>query len=229
MSGILAMIPATLARSSIVGGCLAGGLHAVSGPDHFPALLPRCVGKQWLAAGKIGALWGLGHAISAMAMGMMAFMVKDKAFASGHFVSRIAFGADIAIGLSLILIGFLSLVESKNVDFSRQVLEARSVEKQTLAMKANVLINGVFHGLALDGIPTLMPVLGLGSVNAACTFLLSYGIGVIGAMAAATVFIGQGTMSLAMTNKFDLSKIVKGSAFAAIFIGIAWTARVFIG
>lgn len=37
------------------------------------------------------------------------------------------------------------------------MVEARSQEKQTLAMKANVLINGIFHGLALDGIPTLMP------------------------------------------------------------------------
>ena len=28
-------------RSVVLGGALAGGLHAVSGPDHFPALLPR--------------------------------------------------------------------------------------------------------------------------------------------------------------------------------------------
>ena len=41
-------------KSVIVGGALAGGLHAVSGPDHFPALLPRCMGQQLMPAAKIG-------------------------------------------------------------------------------------------------------------------------------------------------------------------------------
>ena len=41
-------------KSVIVGGALAGGLHAVSGPDHFPALLPRCMGQKLMPAAKIG-------------------------------------------------------------------------------------------------------------------------------------------------------------------------------
>lgn len=185
-----------------------------------------------------------------------------------------SFAADIAIGLSLVLIGAISLYEAKSIDFSAQVppppfflpqfaaecgrqvvcgtggrayqtlsgeanpqtpqttlqmVEARSQEKQTMAMKANVLINGVFHGLALDGIPTLMPVLGLASLNSALAFLAAYGFGVIAAMVGATVIIGQSTTSLAKRKKeFDLSKIIKGSAFAAIIIGVLWTARAVI-
>ena len=214
-----------IATSTVLGGALAGGLHAITGPDHYPALLPRCVGKRWLPAGKIGAMWGVGHALSAMCMGMCAFLIKDKAFVPGGIFSRVAFGADVAIGLSLILIGLLSIQEAKGVDFKQEMSEARSSEKQTLAMKANVLINGIFHGLSLDGIPTLMPVLGATSVKAAVSFLLAYGLGVTAAMVAATVFIGHGTMSLAKTTDFDLSKLIHGSAVAAVIIGVAWTGK----
>ena len=36
--------------ATVGGGILAGGLHAVSGPDHLAALLPRIMGKTWANA-----------------------------------------------------------------------------------------------------------------------------------------------------------------------------------
>jgi len=214
-------------RSIILGGALAGGLHAVSGPDHFPALLPRCLGKPWLPAAKVGGLWGLGHAISAMGMGLVAYFIKEKSFTSSGWMAKLAFGVDIAIGLSLVVIGFLSLQEAKGRDFQKDIVEAdhQAHEKQSAVMKMNMVINGIFHGLALDGIPTLMPVLGASSVAAAVTFLLSYGAGVIAAMTMATVFIGHGTRSIAQNSAFDLGKLIRGSAIAAIVIGFAWFGR----
>jgi len=32
-----------------------------TGPDHLAALLPRCIGKRWYQAMRIGAVWGLGE------------------------------------------------------------------------------------------------------------------------------------------------------------------------
>ena len=32
-----------------------------TGPDHLAALLPRCIGKRWYQAMRIGAVWGLGR------------------------------------------------------------------------------------------------------------------------------------------------------------------------
>uniref|UniRef100_A0A7S4NPN4 Urease accessory protein UreH-like transmembrane domain-containing protein n=1 Tax=Guillardia theta TaxID=55529 RepID=A0A7S4NPN4_GUITH len=212
-------------RSVVLGGALAGGLHAVSGPDHFPALLPRCLGKPWLPAAKIGSLWGLGHALSAMAIGLAVFLIKDKALTSHPLIAGIAIGADIAIGLSLCFIGFLSWQEARGRDFAKDLGEAKLHQKQSVFMKANTLLNGLFHGLSLDGVPTLMPVLGLGSLSTALTFLASYGLGVMIAMTCATVFIGQGTMSLAESTNFDLGKLVRGTAIAAIVIGVLWTLR----
>jgi len=225
------MEPATavfVGNSVVLGGALAGGLHAVSGPDHFPALLPRCLGKPWLPAAKVGSLWGLGHALSAMAMGLVAFFIKEKSFTSSGWLAKLAFGVDIAIGLSLVVIGFLSLQEAKSHDFRKDVGDAATQAaspKQSAVMKFNMVVNGIFHGLALDGIPTLMPVLGATSVSAAVSFLLSYGAGVIVAMTCATVFIGHGTRSIAQNSDFDLGKLVRGSAIAAIIIGVAWSGR----
>ena len=223
--GFVATASKVIATSTILGGALAGGLHAITGPDHYPALLPRCVGKRWFAAGKIGAMWGIGHAVSAMAMGLAAYIIKDKAFVPGGLFSKVAFGADVAIGLSLILIGVLSIQEAKGHNFKQEIGDAQKLEKQTMAMKANVLINGAFHGLSLDGIPTIMPVLGAGSLRAAIFFLISYGVGVTVAMIAATIFIGQGTASLARSTDFDLSRLIHGSAVAAVFVGVAWTGK----
>jgi hypothetical protein len=40
-------VTSTAAFAAVGGGVLAGGLHAISGPDHLAALLPRIMGKPW--------------------------------------------------------------------------------------------------------------------------------------------------------------------------------------
>lgn len=211
-------------KSVIVGGALAGGLHAVSGPDHFPALLPRCMGQQLMPAAKIGSLWGLGHAMSAMAMGLAIFLLKERTISSHTALGKVAFGADIAIGLSLVFIGGLSLLEARGRDFKNEVVQDSPV-KSTFAMKLNMMMNGIFHGLSLDGVPSLMPVLGAGSLTTAFTFLASYGLGCVVAMTMATVLIGKGTATLTVAANFDLGKLIRGSAYGAILIGVLWTLR----
>jgi len=162
--------------------------------------------------------------MSAMAMGLAVFLLKEKTVSSHSALGAIAFGADIAIGLSLCFIGVLSLVEARGRDFKKE-LNDQEPQKQTFAMKVNMMMNGIFHGLSLDGVPTLMPVLGAGSLATACTFLASYGVGCVLAMTMATIFIGQGTATLTKNTDFDLGKFIRGSAYGAIVIGIVWTAR----
>ena len=45
-----------------------------------------------------GSLWGLGHAMSAMAMGLAIFLLKERTISSHTALGKVAFGADIAIG-----------------------------------------------------------------------------------------------------------------------------------
>lgn len=66
----LAGIVNAAAFATVGGGVLSGGLHAVSGPDHLAALLPRIMGQKWHSSMRIGATWGLGHGFSAMVIGL---------------------------------------------------------------------------------------------------------------------------------------------------------------
>ena len=52
----VALDPKLIAVS--VGGTFAGGLHAVTGPDHLAALLPLCIGRRWWTAINTGLYWG---------------------------------------------------------------------------------------------------------------------------------------------------------------------------
>ena len=146
-------------------------------------------------------------------------MIKDKAFTPGGLISKITLGADLAVGLSMILVGIISLQENN------QHPTATSSTMPVSEMKTDLLINGLFHGLAIDGLPAMMPVLAAGSLPAAAAFLLSYAVGGTGAMVLATILIGQGTASLARSAAFDVDHLVRGSAMVAVLVGSAWVAR----
>jgi hypothetical protein len=196
-------------------GVLAGGLHAISGPDHYPSILPRCIGKRWYDAGSIGAVWGIGHSLSAFALGLFVFMIKDRAtLTSTGVLDKISAGANLAVGFSMIMVGLFSLYESK-------IQKIRMKASESL-VNNDVLINGLCHGMAIDGLPTMIPVLAADSFPAAALFLLSYGIGGIVAMAAATIFIGHSSVSLAQSADFDLAQLINVSSIGAILVGLAW-------
>lgn len=71
--------------ATVGGGVLAGGLHAVSGPDHLAALLPRIMGQKWHNSMRIGATWGLGHGFSATVIGLA---VSKFCEALGNFFAQ---------------------------------------------------------------------------------------------------------------------------------------------
>eukprot|EP00903_Cladosiphon_okamuranus_P006861 g6682.t1 len=102
------------AFATVGGGVLAGGLHAVSGPDHLAALLPRIMGQKWHNSMRIGATWGLGHGFSATVIGLAAFFFKDR-LGLGHnerLVAMMGTWTEGLVGVSLIAIGLLGLKDS---------------------------------------------------------------------------------------------------------------------
>ncbi|KAL3758385.1 hypothetical protein ACHAWU_005055 [Discostella pseudostelligera] len=116
--------------ATIAGGIFSGSLHAISGPDHLAALVPRCVGLPWHRAARIGAVWGVGHGASATLLGLVGFVIR-QGLLSSVFSSRLMLlgdGADgrqfdllhhagsfmeLAIGVSLIVIGLVGLKEAR--------------------------------------------------------------------------------------------------------------------
>ncbi|TFJ87158.1 hypothetical protein NSK_001490 [Nannochloropsis salina CCMP1776] len=230
-----------VAFSTISGGMLAGSLHAVTGPDHLAALLPRCIGKRWYQAMRIGAVWGLGHGISAIIMGMVAFFLKGRLSTYSHntLIPKLSLYTEVLIGVSLIIIGLLGLKEAAHFDVSAVMpLEAEGsiagsaasgAAKKKATGKA-VFLNGLLHGFSWDGTPTLAPALAFDSWLPVMTFLCSYGLGTMLSMSTATSLIGEGTVKVgqALDKPNIPKKLAQGSSVVAILVGLVWTVKALV-
>lgn len=210
------------------GGLFAGGLHAIAGPDHLAALLPKCCGQRWYRAGRVGALWGMGHGVSATLMGACAFGLKNQV--SGKFMKRFLGGAshvtEIAVGISLIIIGILGMKEAREFEGSANLksLSAAAAEPAKDTQKRAVIFNGLLHGFSWDGAPSLAPALAVATWNSNLAFLVSYAIGTMTAMAVTTTLIGESTRRAGeIMNRPDIpQKLSFASSILAIAIGGIW-------
>jgi len=211
---------------------VSGGLHAISGPDHLAVLLPRCCGQRWYRAGRIGALWGIGHGMSALVVGVAAFAIKTRFhYVTKKFPAALANVAiEFAVGLSLVMVGLLGIKEAREwehelLDTPAQSLSAAAAEtgiKQT--QNKAVVLSGLLHGFSWDGAPSLAPALAVATWRGNITFLLAYGLGTIATMGLATTLIGEGTR---LSGKFfkrpDIpQKLSLVSSIIALAMGTVW-------
>lgn len=218
---------------AISGGLFAGGLHAIAGPDHLAALLPRCCGQRWYRAGRIGALWGMGHGVSATILGVIAFALKSRMSKLGPF-ARVVRGAssfmEIAVGVSLVLIGLLGIKEAREWEAeigggSAQSLSAAAAEDGIkVTQKRAVVFNGVLHGFSWDGAPSLAPAIAVATWRGNIAFLLAYALGTMCAMAITTTLIGEGTRQAGeILHRPDIpQKLSFVSSIIAIGVGLFW-------
>ena len=274
--------------ATMAGGMAAGALHAISGPDHLAAVIPRCVGLPWHRAGRIGAVWGFGHGLSATSIGLLGYAFKsgllgshilDNALLGGsggrsgrslYFIQHHAGSVmEFTIGISLIIIGLLGIKEAREWDGSDDdtAPTTASITTSTASVVANetavvqrpstssssatshhhnhhhhhtsfdvlpkeyaptrkraVLLNGMLHGFSWDGAPSLAPAVAISTLRGSLTFLLSYTIGTMGAMALATSVIGEGTKR--MSGKLDMPNLPivlsLWSSALALFVGVIW-------
>ncbi|KAL7429454.1 hypothetical protein ACHAXH_001581 [Discostella pseudostelligera] len=251
--------------ATIAGGIFSGSLHAISGPDHLAALVPRCVGLPWHRAARIGAVWGVGHGASATLLGLVGFVIR-QGLLSSVFSSRLMLGGgdgrqfdllhhagsfmELAIGISLIVIGLVGLKEAREWHPSlaatttapdasassaiswhpllnnnnNNVVTPAKKGKGTKTTKRAVLFNGMLHGFSWDGAPSLAPAVAISSFTGSLTFLLSYAVGTTAAMGLATALIGEGTRRAA--GKLDRPNLPRdlgvGSSLVAMMVGVLW-------
>jgi len=239
--------------ATITGGIFAGSLHAIAGPDHLAALIPRCCGLPWYRAVRVGAVWGMGHGVSATLLGMAGFMFKKGVRFAGIGVGAGAGGGnfdllhhagsfmELAIGVSLIVIGLLGIKEAKEWEAPEasgcDVVGSggggeESNNPQSLSAAASpvsdakraVLFNGILHGFSWDGAPSLAPAVAIATWRGSLTFLLSYALGTMAAMALATTIIGEGTRRAAgKLDRPDLPRDLSvASSFLALVVGVVW-------
>lgn len=175
----------------------------------------------------------MGHGVSATLIGVLAFGLKNRiqnvAAVQGMF-KYASSATEIAVGLSLIVIGLLGIKEarewSSEIEHAQpQSLSAAAADtgmKQT--QKRAVMFNGLLHGFSWDGAPSLAPALAVATWRGNIAFLLAYACGTMGAMAIATTLIGEGTRRAGeVFNRPDIpQKLSLGSSVVAIMIGVIW-------
>ena len=210
------------------------------------ALLPRCCGQRWYRAGRVGALWGMGHGVSATIIGVLAFGLKNRLKNNmGSRLTKVLSGmshvTEIAVGLSLILIGVMGIrearewkeeiVESGGVAQPQRSLSAAAAETGVVksAQKRAVIFNGVLHGFSWDGAPSLAPAIAVATWSGNLAFLSAYALGTMGAMAIVTTLIGEGTRRAGeVFDRPDIpQKLSFFSSLLAIAIGAVWCGLAF--
>jgi hypothetical protein len=229
--------------------------HAVLGPDHLAALIAPSVGKSGLTGLKIGALWGIGHGISALTLGLCAFFLKGQFTGRFAVLEKLATAAESVVGLSILFIGVMGVRESLERHEDEPVVNSvplmsagggatslstavpsavltaggmgtAAVSKYARTYRA-IFANGALHGFSWDGAPSLAPAIAMTSWRGAASFLLSYTLGTVITMSLAAGAMSELSMRVGqVSDNPDLPrKLSLVSSVAAVAIGLYLTAK----
>ena len=214
----------------LLGGGSAGAMHAITGPDHLACLIVPCSNQGPYAGALIGAVWGLGHAIPTILLGMLLYVLKNQASSYGNTLDKISKYSSLLVGLNLVFIGVLGLKDSWKEDPESISLDNNDTKKGIpLSL---VFGNGFLHGFSLDGVVSLVPSLTLSTAYAALLYLLSYAVSTAVVMSAAAAAI-SGSISKLWSNMGEGSKLPQKLAYysslVSIVLGLLWSSYAILG
>ena len=216
------------------------------GPDHLAAILPASFGHAGWFGLRVGAIWGLGHGISAISLGLAVYLLKDSISSQFLFMNRYAVVAETAIGLSLLIIGLLGVKECLSNaanhlhDGQHRHHHHHNQEPENPAVattrairgvyRKSVFFNGLLHGCSWDGAPSIAPAMAMSSWKRAAFFLFAYCLGTMVAMSVAAATLGELSRRLgSVAEDPDLPrKLSLVSSMLATGIGIYWLGRVVV-
>ena len=177
----------------------------------------------------------MGHGVSATILGVLAFGLKaqvQKAPGVKAVLAGASHVTEIAVGLSLILIGAMGIREAREwedemVTYGEpQSLSAAAADVSGVktAQKRAVIFNGILHGFSWDGAPSLAPALAVATWAGNLAFLSAYAAGTMATMAITTTLIGEGTRRAGKVfNRPDIpQKLSLFSSILAMVIGGIW-------
>ena len=218
----------------LLAGTLAGGIHAVSGPDHLAAVAPFAV-RRPRAAARIGLRWGLGHAAGVMLLALCGAWLRDALP-----IDLWSQWAERGVGVVLVAIGLWALRgalrsrlhahehthagESHTHVHLHGAGEAHPVQTATPHAHTHAAFAvGTLHGVAGTAhLVGVLPALALPSWEAATLYVTGYGVGATGAMAAFGWLVGR----VSGLRGFDGTRVYRGilsaSGVLAILVGGVW-------
>jgi high-affinity nickel-transport protein len=146
------------------------GMRHATDPDHIVAVTTIVTRERSVAkAAGIGAVWGIGHTLTLLAVGGAIIVFK---FAIN---ARLGLSLELCVAIMLIVLGVLNLfnVRAKTSDIS----------------PARPFLVGVVHGLAGSAGAALLIVPLIDDPRWAALYLLTFGLGTVAGMALITLTI----------------------------------------
>lgn len=218
---------ATTAAISL--GLAVGARHAFE-PDHLAAVSTLVGGaRSSRSAVSLGLLWGLGHTISLLAVGIVLVALD------GMLPARLGVMFELVVAAMLVLLGARSIVlglrnEGALAGAHRHgpVEHAHGgandhVHVGTRAIAWRPLTIGLVHGLAGSGALTALAFAELPSTSTRILYMLMFGTGSIAGMAVATGITGIALARLAHGPRTRRTFAVMTGALSCV-IGVAWAA-----
>jgi high-affinity nickel-transport protein len=203
-------------------GLLVGARHAFE-PDHLAAVSTLVSTERGRNPSVLGLMWGLGHTISLLAVGV-ALVVVDAALPA-----RLGVAFELAVAAMLVILGARAMIRGlRNVDGHvgthqhHGVVHAHGgahdhVHVGARALAWRPLTIGLVHGLAGSGALTALAFAELPSTAARVVYMALFGIGSIIGMAVATGVVGG--LVGRMTHRRSLD-VVTGAV--SCVCGVLW-------
>lgn len=216
-------------------GTLAGVIHVLSGPDHLAAVaLLTNDGRSWRA----GGLWGLGHSIGVIAVGLLALLLRGwlPIGSLSSWSERMAGVVLIGIGVWGLHRAFRTRVHTHPHAHGPNVHSHAHAHAHAVSVDAAhgaarhahthaALAVGVLHGLAGSShILGVIPALALPGLSASLGYLGGFGVGTVAAMSGFALVAGQIAAGARLRGPVAIRWLLSAWSALALIIGIAWIA-----
>ena len=190
-------------------GLLAGGIHAITGPDHMAAVAPFAA-RERERAWRVGFSWGLGHASGAALAALAALALRHWIPGVEEQLSAIS---ERIVGIVLCIVGALGL---------RAALGAHSHAHPNSHARPAYFV-GLLHGSAgLSHLFGVLPALAFPGLALPALYLAGYGLGSMILITSFAGFLGRAARDPART------KIWLGATSAAsLLVGLVWIVHPF--
>ena len=179
-------------------GLLLGIRHAVD-PDHVVAVTAIATGERSVRrATRIGAMWGLGHTVTILAVGGAIIVFRIV------IPPRLGLAFEFVVGLVLIVLGLANL-------FSR----SQDAPKRG---SARPLVVGMVHGLAGSAAVALLALAAVRDPRWALAYLVLFGVGtIVGMMVVTTAIAVPATLAAGRMGSIRRYLVLASGAASVIF------------
>jgi high-affinity nickel-transport protein len=192
--------------AGIVLGVLVGLRHAFE-PDHLTAVSTLVTEASSARRGAVlGALWGLGHTVSLVVVGMILLV------AGASLPARVAASFELAVSAMLIVLGARSIARA---------LRQPGTVVATPHRHGGPVVVGLVHGLAGSGALTALVFAQLPTTALRLVYIGLFGLGSVAGMALASGLAGA-SLHAATRRQGVMRGLALATGALSIVVGCLW-------